>query len=117
MVTSFKHPFRIDQNVGDVLSVTNFARTLADFEYRVVGCRARIRWIEQQTVREPRAPARRELPILALDVVDDDGVPAGQERWDHDPAFAAAGRTEYDDVLRAIMAQILDGRSTWEYAR
>ena len=42
---------------------------------RAAGCtrRARVGRIEQQAMREPRAPAGGQLPVLALDVVDDRG--------------------------------------------
>ena len=48
--------------------------------------------IEQQAVREPGAPAGGELPVLALDVVDDGRAGPGQERGQHQAhALARSG--------------------------
>ncbi len=67
----FQRPFRINQDVGDVLDIADLVRPFAHFEQRVVAGRAWIGGVEQQAVREPRPPSRRQFPILALDVVDD----------------------------------------------
>ena len=64
----------------------------AHLEQRVVARRARVGRIEQQAVREARAPAGGQLPVLALDVVDDRRAwPGQQRRHDQADALAASG--------------------------
>src|ERR1700730_3515411 len=71
MVAPFQRTLRIDQDVGNVLHIAYFMLTAPYFEQRVVGGRTCVGWIEQQAMREPRAPSGGQLPVLALDVVDD----------------------------------------------
>src|SRR3546814_14576016 len=64
--------------------------------------------VEQQAVREALSPAGRELPFLALDVVDGVGTGPGQQRRDHEAnSLARARRREGHDVLRAIIVQVV----------
>ena len=59
-------------------------------------------------MREARAPAGGDLPVLALDVMDDGRCrPAQQGRHDQADAFAAAGWRKGQDVFRALVAQVL----------
>ncbi|MNL05147.1 hypothetical protein D3C87_1257300 [compost metagenome] len=89
VVAALQGAFRVDQDVGDVLNVTDFVCTAPHFEQRVVRGRLRIGRIEQQAVREARAPAGREAPVLALDVVDHGRARPGQQRGHHEThAFA-----------------------------
>ena len=63
--------------------------------------------IEQQAGGEAAAPAGGELPVLALDVVDDGGAGPGQQRRHHQAdALAGARRRHGEDVLGAVVAQI-----------
>ncbi len=71
MVSPLQRALRIDQDVGDVLDVADLAIAAADLEQRVVGGARRVGRIEQQHAPEARPPAGGELPVLALDVVDD----------------------------------------------
>ena len=108
MAAPFQRPFGIDQDVGDVLDVADLVRSLAHLEQRVVAGRARIGRIEQQAVREFRPPAGGQLPVLALDVVNDGRPGPRQQRRDDKPdALARAGRREGHDMLGSVMAQIL----------
>ena len=69
-------------------------------------------------MREAAAPAGRELPVFALDVVDDDALRPGQQRRDDKPdAFAGARRRERHDVLGAVMAQIFASELAEKHAR
>ena len=61
----------INQYVRDVLDVANLVLALPDLQQRIIFGGTRIGRVEQQDMAEPRAPAGGELPVLALDVVDD----------------------------------------------
>ena len=55
-----------------------------------------------------RAPAGRQRPVLALDVVDDRRARPGQQRrHDEADAFAGAGRREAQHMLRTVVAEIV----------
>jgi hypothetical protein len=108
MVALLQRAFGIDQNVRDVLHVAHFMRAAPHFQQRVVGRRLRIGRVEQQAMREARAPACGDLPVLALDVVDDGGRGPGKQRRHHQAdAFARARGREGQDVFRAFMPQVL----------
>ena len=107
MVAPLERPFGIDQDVGDILDVADLVRAAADLEQRIVARRTRIGRIEQQAVREARAPAGGQRPVLALDVVDDRRAgPTQKGRHDQPDALARAGRGEGHDMLGTVMAQI-----------
>src|SRR3546814_13521964 len=56
---------------------------------------------------EARSPSGRQLPVLALDVVDDRRAGPAQQRRDNEPdALPAAGRGKSHDMLGAVVAQI-----------
>src|SRR3546814_13080987 len=83
MVALLQRAFGIDQNVRDVLHVAHFMRAASNLQQWVVGGRLRIGRVEQQAMREARAPPCGDLPVLALDVVDDGGRgPAQERRWE-----------------------------------
>jgi hypothetical protein len=108
MVALLQRAFGIDQNVRDVLHVAHFMRAAPNLQQRVVGRRLRIGRVEQQAMREARAPACGDLPVLALDVVDDGGRGPAQQRGHHQAhALARARGREGQDVFRAFMAQVL----------
>ncbi|MCY1168247.1 hypothetical protein D9M73_82350 [compost metagenome] len=107
MVAAFERPFRVDQDIGDILDVADLVLAAADLQQRVVMRRSCIGRIEQQGMRKARAPARGELPILALDVMDDRRAGPAQQGWyDQTDALARAGRRERHHMLGAVMAQV-----------
>ena len=108
VVPLLERAFRVNQNVGDVLHVTDFPFAAAHLEQRIVGRRLRVCGIEQQHAAVPGAVAGGQGPVLALDVVNDRRARPGQERR-HDQAHALAGtcRREAQHMLRAVVAKIL----------
>jgi hypothetical protein len=98
---------RIDQDVGDILDVAHLVGAAANLEQRIVMRGPCIGRVEEQAVRETCAPAGGQLPVLALDVVDDGRAgPAQQRRHDQTHALARPRRRERHDVLRALMPQV-----------
>ncbi|KAG1255873.1 hypothetical protein G6F68_010050 [Rhizopus microsporus] len=117
MVAPLQRAFGIDQNVRDVLHVAHFMRAASHLQQRVVGRRLRIRGVEQQAMREARAPAGGDLPVLALDVVDAGGRGPGKQCRHHQAnAFAAARGRKGQDVFWAFMAQVLPVMLAEEHA-
>src|SRR3546814_13481782 len=57
--------------IGDILNVANLVRAAPNLQQRIISGRSDVVRIEKQRVREARAPAGGELPVLALDVMDD----------------------------------------------
>ena len=58
-------------------------------------------------MREARAPAGGQLPVLALDVVNDGGArPGKQGRHNQADALARAGRSKTHDMFRAVVPKI-----------
>ena len=107
MVAPVARAFGIDQDVGDVLHVAHLVLAAAHFEQRIEAGGAGIGGIEQQAVGEAAAPAGGELPVLALDVVDDGGPGPAQQRRHHQAhALAGARRRHGEDVLGAVVAQV-----------
>ena len=108
VVALLQRALGIDQDVRDVLHIAHFMRAAPHLQQRVVGGRPAVCGVEQQAVRETRAPAGGDAPVLALDVVDDGGRGPGQKRrHNQTDAFAAARGRKGQDVFRAFMAQIL----------
>ncbi len=63
--------------------------------------------IEQQHAPEARAPAGGQIPVLALDVMDDSRAwPGEQRRNDKADALAGAGRRETEHMLRPFVTQV-----------
>ena len=90
----------------------------AHLEQRIVARGARIGRIEQQAVREARAPAGGQLPVLALDVVNDGGAwPGQQRRNDQADALAGTRRREGHHMLGTVVAQIVLAEAAEEHAR
>ncbi len=117
MVATLQRTFGVHQNVGNVLNVAHFMRTAPHLQQRVVSRRLRISRVEQQAVREARAPASRDLPVLALDVVDDSGRrPAQQRGYDQADALSGSRRCEGQDVLWTFVPQVLVVMPTEENA-
>ena len=78
VVPLFEAAFGIDEDVGDVLDVAHLPLAAAHLEQRIVGRRLRIGRIEQEHAAVLGAEAGGELPVLALDVVDDRRARPGQ---------------------------------------
>ncbi len=112
MIAPLEGAFGIDQDVGDVLDVAHLGVAAPHFEQRVVGGGIGVGRVEQEHAAEARAPAGGQLPVLALDVVDDRGArPGEQGRDDQADALAGPGRRETQNMFRAIMAQIVDAET------
>ena len=117
MVAAVQRPFRIDQDIGDVLDIADFVIAAADLEQRIVMRRPRVGRIEQQCMAEARAPAGGKLPVLALDIVDDRRAGPAQERGhDEADALAATGRGERHHMFGAVMTQVAPMVATEEGA-
>ena len=117
VVAPLERALRVDQDVGDVLDVPHLAVAAAHLQQRVVGVRGRAGRVEAQHAAEPRAPAGRQRPVLALDVVDDRAARPGQQRRDDEAdALAAARRREAQDVLGSVMPQVAPAKSSEDRA-
>ncbi len=116
MVALLQRSFGVNENVRNVLHVAHFMRATPNLQQRVVGRRFRIGGVEQKAMREARAPASGDLPVLAFYVVDDGGCgPRKQRGNDQADAFARARRREGQDVFRAFMAQVVVAVLAEEY--
>ena len=63
------------------------------------------------------AEARRELPVLSLDVVNDRRPRPGQQRWnDQSDTFTRTCGREAEDMFGAIVAQIRSAEPAKDYA-
>jgi hypothetical protein len=108
MVAAFERALGIDQDVGDVLDVAHLVGAAPDLEQGIVMGRGQIGRVEQQAVREARAPSGGQRPVLALDVMDDRRAgPGEQRRHDQTHALARPGRRKGHDMFGPIMAQIV----------
>ncbi len=108
MVAPLQRTFRVDEDIGDILDIADLVHAAPHLEQRIVARRAGIGRIEQQAVREACAPAGGQLPVLALDVVDDRRAgPAEQRRHDQAHPLARTGRCERHDMLGAVVAKIV----------
>ncbi len=90
MIAALQRPFRINENVSDILCVTYLAVAFADLKQRIIGRAGGIGRIEQEHGPKPRTPTGGQLQILALYIVDDRGIWPRQEGWD-DEAYALPG--------------------------
>src|SRR6476620_7705808 len=108
MVPLVERSLGVDQHIGDVLDVTYLPFAAADFQQRIVRRRLGVGRIKQQHAAVLRAVTGGELPVLALDVVDDRRAWPGQERrHDQADAFAGTGRREAQHMLRAVVTEIV----------
>ena len=98
----------VDQDIRDVLHITDFPFALPHLQQRVVSCGMDVGRIEEQHPAVAGAKARRQRPVLTFDVMDDAASrPSQQRRHDEADPLARPGGSEAKDMLRAVMAQIL----------
>ena len=71
MATAFQCAFWVDQNICDVLNISDFIAALANFQKWIVFGACWIGRIKQQAVRELGTPTCGQLPVFAFDIVDD----------------------------------------------
>src|SRR5689334_19072622 len=81
MIAALESAFGIDENVGNILGVTHLVVALTDLKQRIIGCARWIRRIEQEHGSKAGTPARGQLEILPLNVMDDRGIRPGQQGW------------------------------------
>src|SRR3546814_5342246 len=110
VISLLEAAFRIDQHIGDILNVAHFPFAAPDFEQRIIGGRGAVGGIEEQDAAVLRAKARGELPVLALDVVDDATPRPGEQCRDDEPDTLArsCGREaerseEHTSELQSLM--------------
>src|SRR4051794_22055938 len=107
MIAALQRPFGIDENIGDILRLTDLAVAFADLKQRIIGRTRRIGRIKQKDRSKPRTPTGGQLAILALDVMDDGGIWPGQEGWDDKTnALPRPGRRKTQHVFGAIVSEI-----------
>ena len=71
---------------------------------RIVGVGCGVGRIEQQDAAVSGAKARRQIPVLALDIMDDAAArPSEQRRDDETHAFAGTGRRKAENMLGTIV--------------
>src|SRR3546814_17658117 len=86
-------------------------RAAAYLQQRVVSSGSNVGRIEQQRVREARTPAGGELPVLALDVVDDGTAgPTQQRRDDQAKALPRTRRRKFHAMPGSGVAKT----ATWQ---
>lgn len=98
----------INENVRDVLNITDFPFSLPHFQKRIVSCRMHIGWIEQKGSAMTGPEACGQIPVLALDVMDNTASRPGQQRRHNEAhAFAGSGWRKAQHMLRAVMTKII----------
>src|SRR5712672_158057 len=107
VVTLFVRAFRIDQDVRDILDIANLPLTPTDLEQGIVGRRAAVGRIKQQHVSVAGAETRSQIPVLALDIVNDATARPSQKRWYHKAnTLARPRRRETEHVFWSIVPEI-----------
>ncbi len=108
MVATFERPFRVHQHIGDVLDIAHLPFSATNLKQRVVRCRLRVCRVEQQHAAVPRTKARRQTPILALDVMDNATAWPGQQGRHHKAdTLAGSGRCKAQHMFRPIVTQVV----------
>jgi hypothetical protein len=107
MIAAVERAFGIDEDVGDVLDVADLVRAAPYLDQRIVARRAGVGRIKQEAVREAATPAGGQLPILALDVVDDGRArPTEQPRDDKADALVRSCRCECHDMIGPFVPEV-----------
>jgi len=115
MIATIERPFRIDEDVGDVLDVAHLVYAATNLNQWIVMDRAGVGGIEQQAMQETGTPASGQFPILALDIVDDGRAgPSQQSRHDKADTLAASSQRERHDMLGTVMTQIASAKAAEE---
>ena len=108
MIAAFERTFRIDEDIRDVLHITDFGVSPPYLEQGVIGRAAGIRRIEQKDLTEAPTPTGCQLVILAFDIVDDRALRPSQQRGHNDAyPFSGACRRKAQYMLRAIVPKIV----------
>ncbi len=95
MIAFVEAAFGIDQNIRDILNVSDLPLAPSHLQQRVVGGRSGIGRIEQQHTAMLRAKARCQRPVFPFYVVDNSRCrPCQQRRHHQSDALAASGRGE-----------------------
>ncbi len=107
MVAPLERAFGIDEDVGDVLDVADLVRAAADLEQRVVAGRAGVCRVEQQAMREARAPAGGQLQFSPLmSWMTAEPVQPRSVGTTSPTPLPAPGRRKGHDMLGTVMAQV-----------
>ena len=85
VVSALQRAFRVNQYVSDVLNIAYFMLAAAHAHKWIIFRGSPVGWIKPHASGKSGSPARRELPILALDVVDDGAAGPGQQGWYNQP--------------------------------
>ena len=105
MIATIIRTLWVNQDVRDVLHITNLMRTQPNFQQRIVPGGAGTRGIEIDGSAEGVAPPGGDLPIRPFDVVHDDASRVREECGDDDTnPFTRAGGCEEQHMFRAVMA-------------
>src|ERR1700730_3067221 len=113
MIAPFERALGIDQDVRHVLDVAHLAVAAANFEQRILRGHSRLGWIEHTHPAISDPPTGGQLPVLALDVVDDGRARPGQKRRDDETdAFSRSGRRKAEHMLRSVVPKILATKTT-----
>src|SRR5258708_15006954 len=108
MVATFERPFRVHQHIGDVLDIAHLPFSATNLKQRVVRCRLRVCRVEQQHAAVPRTKARRQTPILALDVMDNATAWPGQQGRHHKAdTLARSGRCKAQHMFWSVMPEVV----------
>ena len=79
VIALFQGSFRIDEHVRNVLDIAHLPFTAANLQQRIIGGRSSVGRIEQQDPAMLGAETRGQIPVLALDVMNNDNYPARSE--------------------------------------
>src|SRR3546814_10155531 len=93
MVAPFERALGVYQYVGNILDVADLMLAAPNLQQRIIFGRSWIGGIEQQRMTEARSPSGRQLPVLALDVVDDRR--AGPRSEEHTSELQSLMRISY----------------------
>ncbi len=117
MVPFLKGAFGVDQDVGDVLDVADLTLAAAHLQQRIVSGASCIGGIELQHPAKASPPTGGQLPVLALNVMNDGRAWPGEERRHNEPHALARSRWgEAEHVLGPVMAQVVRSKPAQDHA-